>query len=396
MHGLDGSDILNVTTNREIQSLRAAISRTITTLITSPGLRQTRRTLNALPRRIGGRQAVVNYFHEPGDPYSELSAQLIAPLENAYNVSVRLWIVSAPGPAAAPELERLKALAVRDAALLARAHGLAWPHEAGMQGAQDGNALREKLGHYLSGMFAFEGEWYWSVDRFHFLEQRLREAGLCRNPQAPLIAPPRDVTLKGKAGSARGKTLDWFLSFRSPYTWISADRAKALADHYGATLRLRFVLPMVMRGLPVPAAKRFYITLDTKREAERQGIPFGTIVDPVGKPTERGLAVLHHAIAAGKGHAFARSFLSGAFAEGIDAGSDAGLRLMAERAGLVWRDAEAALADESWRKVAEANREELFDLGLWGVPSFRVDRNAGHWGQDRLWIIEQELQAIAP
>lgn len=396
MHGLDGSDILNVTTNREIQSLRAAISRTITTLITSPGLREVRRTLNALPRRIGGRQAVVNYFHEPGDPYSELAAQLIAPLENTYNVSVRPWIVSAPGPAAAPELERLKALAMRDAALLARAHGLAWPHEARLQGAQDGNALREKLGHYLSGMFAFEGEWYWSVDRFHFLERRLREAGLCRNPQAPLIAPPRDVTLKGQAGSARGKTLDWFLSFRSPYTWISADRAKVLADHYGATLRLRFVLPMVMRGLPVPAAKRFYITLDTKREAERLGIPFGTIIDPVGKPTERGLAVLHHAIAAGKGHAFARSFLSGAFAEGIDAGSDAGLRIMAERAGLMWRDAEAALADDSWRKVAEANREELFDLGLWGVPSFRVDRNAGHWGQDRLWVIERELQATAP
>ncbi len=335
----------------------------------------------------------MNYFHEPEDPYSQLAAQLIEPLKRIYNVEVKTWTVSAPGPAAAPELERLKALAARDAGILARAYGMAWPHAAQLPATQDGNALRQQLGHYLSGMFHFEGEWYWAVDRFHFLEQRLRDAGLCRDPQAPFIAPPREVTLKGKPGSAKGATLDWYLSFRSPYTWISADRAKALADHYGATLRLRFVLPMVMRGLPVPASKRFYITLDTKREAERLGIPFGTIVDPVGKPTERGLAVLHHAIAIGKGHAFARSFLSGAFAEGIDAGGDAGLRKMAERAGLTWREAEAALADDSWRKVAEANREELFDLGLWGVPSFRVNGNPGHWGQDRLWVIEQELQA---
>jgi 2-hydroxychromene-2-carboxylate isomerase len=44
--------------------------------------------------------------------------------------------------------------------------------------------------------------------------------------------------------------------------------------------------------------------------------------------------------------------------------------------------------------VAEANREELFGLGLWGVPSFRVNGNDAHWGQDRLWVIEQELQEI--
>ena len=54
----------------------------------------------------------------------------------------------------------------------------------------------------------------------------------------------------------------------------------------------------------------------------------------------------------------------------------------------------AALKDDSWRKVAEANREELFALGLWGVPSFRVNQNRPHWGQDRLWAIEQELQQV--
>jgi 2-hydroxychromene-2-carboxylate isomerase len=123
-------------------------------------------------------------------------------------------------------------------------------------------------------------------------------------------------------------------------------------------------------------------------------MPFGTIIDPVGKPTERGLAVLHQAIQAGKASAFAESFLKGVFAEGIDAGSNAGLNKLAERAGLDSAFVAKALKDESWRKVAEANREELFALGLWGVPSFRVNNNEAHWGQDRLWVIEQELQQV--
>jgi 2-hydroxychromene-2-carboxylate isomerase len=374
--------------------LRAALSRTITSILTSRGLRNLRRRWNGLGRAFGGK-AVVHYFHQPDDPYSQLAAQLLPALGDTYKVQVAAHIVSPPDKAAAPEYERLIKLGERDAKLLARAYGLKYPApDALPKDADSGDALRKKLGHYLSGMFFFEGEWYWGVDRLHFLEERLREARLLKKTGASLIAPVKEVTLSGARGGAKGATVDYFLSFRSPYTYLAAERVRKLAEHYGATLRLRFVLPMVMRGLPVPGAKRLYITLDTKREAERLGMPFGTIVDPVGKPTERGLAVLHHAIQAGKGSAFAESFLKGAFAEGIDAGSDAGLNKLAERAGLDRAFVAAALKDESWRQVAEANREELFALGLWGVPSFRVNNNEPHWGQDRLWVIEQELQQV--
>lgn len=44
---------------------------------------------------------------------------------------------------------------------------------------------------------------------------------------------------------------------------------------------------MIMRGLPVPRAKRLYIVRNTKREAEALGLPFGPIADPVGGPTAR-------------------------------------------------------------------------------------------------------------
>jgi len=53
----------------------------------------------------------------------------------------------------------------------------------------------------------------------------------------------------------------------------------------------------------------------------------------------------------------------------------------------------AALGDPSWREVAQANREDMLEHGLWGVPSFRVDDNPARWGQDRLWQVERDLIA---
>jgi 2-hydroxychromene-2-carboxylate isomerase len=155
-------------------------------------------------------------------------------------------------------------------------------------------------------------------------------------------------------------------------------------------VRLRYVLPMVMRGLPVPSEKRSYISQDAAREAFVRGIPFGRLNDPVGRPAERGLALIPFAEGAGKAQDYVLAFMHGVWAEGIDAGSERGLRTIVERAGLDWVAARAALKDEAWRVVAEQNREELFALGLWGVPSFRV-RDTAVWGQDRLWAIEEEL-----
>ena len=82
--------------------------------------------------------------------------------------------------------------------------------------------------------------------------------------------------------------------------------------------------------------------------------------------------------------------MHGVWAEGVDAGSDRGLRRIVERAGLDWGEARQAVADPAWRQTAEDNRAELLSLGLWGVPSLRVGDTAV-WGQDRLWAIQAAL-----
>jgi 2-hydroxychromene-2-carboxylate isomerase len=392
----------------------------------------------ATERRLAGRRPLVQFFHDPTDPYSHLCLQAIPKLMAAYAVDWRMACVSPPDAGAAPEAARLAAYARRDAALLAHAHGLSFPETAAdvapnatpaavrkladartpemfvtlartlgerlwnegpgetLSPAEakalfaEGDALRRRLGHYLGGTFYFEGEWCWGLDRLPYLEERLAFA----RTGDPVIARFDEGT--GAALSPPlGGEIHFFLSFRSPYTYIAAARTTALARRLGARLVLRPVLPMVMRGLPVPLAKQLYIVRDTKREAERWGLPFGDMCDPVGAGAERGLAVLHRAIATGRGEAFVESFLRGVFAEGVDAASDAGLAFVAERAGLTGADVSAALADQDWRAAAEANRAELFDLGLWGVPSFHVPGRPAWWGQDRLWAVEQELQTRA-
>jgi 2-hydroxychromene-2-carboxylate isomerase len=147
---------------------------------------------------------------------------------------------------------------------------------------------------------------------------------------------------------------------------------------------------MVMRGLPVPREKRIYISLDAAREAHVRGTPFGRLNDPVGRPVERGLALMPLAERQGKGQAYVLSFMHGVWAEGIDAGSDRGLRRIVERSGLSWAEARKALEDQSWRVTAEVHRQAMLNLGLWGVPSFHV-RDTAVWGQDRLWALQEAL-----
>lgn len=384
---------------------------------------------------------LVEYFHQAGDPYSHLMVQVLPEFCQRYDVELKTYIVSPPPDWAAPDRNRLETYARTDAERLANRAGLDFadpgkqPSNAQLaeanamflsaieegaflrraaniekrlwNGSSDTNGpepsrdvaqalaeavkRRDALGHYLGGTLYYGGEWYWGVDRLHYLESRLRELG-AGPPSDPIFAPPVSPSVNVQAPTTGRPELHWYLSFRSPYTGIVADRVKALADAYGAELKLRYVLPMVMRGMQVPRMKGFYIMSDTVREAERLGISFGNMFDPVGRPVERGYAILHRAIELGKGFEFARSFLSGVWAEGIDAGDDRGLKEIVERAGLSWTETKPLLGGDHWRADAESNQAEMFGHGIWGVPSFRVEDVAA-WGQDRLWVIEDALRA---
>jgi len=405
-------------------------------------------------RQATGTAHQVEYFHQLDDPYSHLSAQKLNELALAYDIEIIPHLIHPTGGKEQPYPEDLAAYARRDAAAVAPHYGLSFPGNAGMtpsdtdmelaarilvaaNGPQfveriaaindalwsgdrqtlerlaqefgtadkakadrqldEGTKRLKDLKHYSGATFFYAGEWFWGVDRLYHLETRLRERGASRNatPHAVAPRPPIDPGDRRDSGTI---TLEIFPSLRSPYTAIIFDRACALADQTGVNLVIRPVLPMVMRGVPATRNKGVYIFTDTKREADALGVAFGKIYDPIGEPVRRAYSLYPWAAERGKGRAFLSAFLQAAFAKGMRTDTDRGLGKVVQQAGLSWKEARQHLGSTRWIAEIEANQQAMTqELGLWGVPSFRLtgpgrEPDFSAWGQDRLWLVAAEIK----
>lgn len=242
-----------------------------------------------------------------------------------------------------------------------------------------------KAGHYQGAMFGYDGEWYWGLDRLHYLEEALaRDTG---KPVANVVAPRGSTTPQPL--SDKPLTCELWFSFRSPYSYLALEQIEGVLGD--VPLQLRPVLPMVSRGVPLPNVKRMYIVRDAKREADRLGIPFGEICDPIGTGVENCIAIAHWAEQRGKQLAFAKSAMRGIWSEARDMAEYVDLRHVVERAGLSWAEARQALGSEAATKWATANAADLAVIGLWGVPSLRCGDFVA-WGQDRLPMLAERLR----
>jgi len=422
-------------------------------LILSPGYQTFKRVVAEIKRRLTFKRHVVHVFLQIDDPYSYLLSHYLQIVADNYKVELRFYLSQALRSEFMPEPEMLTEYAARDARLLADELGVPFldkestpvvehrralldflgeEHDepdfvetfhtalsAYWRGDTEGAArliahskpdqsetnilisknqlLLRKLGHYSSAVMLYAGEWYWGVDRLAYLCTRLDKLGARsgREPVAELQSLSQAMQLNLPAavpGSSQDlPPMDMYHSFRSPYSYIALKRMFSIADAYGLKLQLKPILPMVMRGAPVPANKLLYIVKDAAREARRLGLPFGNFADPIGVGVERCMAVFYYAKSEGKERAFVLSAGSGIWAEGIDVATDEGMRVVTERCGLFWPDVVAAMADEGWREAVDANRDSLTELGLWGVPNIIVG-NAAVWGQDRDWLIARQIE----
>lgn len=407
-------------------------------------------------------EAALTYAFDLEDPWSYLGAQVLARLVEHYQVPFSILPISRPAQDVVPAGDLRDAYAVRDAQELAAYYDLEFP---GKKTADSGLALRaacglvrelpardrlvaaldfakgvwssdgkliaatlgrtgaestmavppllassyaelRKRGHYLGGMLSYRGIWYSAVDRVEALERAL--AADTGRPVANVLRV-RPEAERGPLRLATDKNrptlqLEVWFSFRSPYSYLALEQLEQAVAGSSIPVVLRPIAPMVERGHTLIAAKRNYLLQDAKRQADRLGVPFGEVCDPLGKGVEACLAISHHllrqAASPDEGYrallAFARSAMRGIWAEARDVAQYVDLRAVCERAGLPWAEASRWVAEEreAGAKLAAANAADLTAIGLWGVPTFRVG-DLWLWGQDRLPILTDRLRRHA-
>ena len=240
-------------------------------------------------------------------------------------------------------------------AALWREHVGAAPPADGAAGPRRSERAMRLRRLYDTPVAVVHGQWFFAHERLAQIEHRLDELGWRR----------------------RGDSVDYYFSFRSPYSYLSGPRAFALADEFDVEVVFRGVIPMAMRGQTVPVAKRLHTLRDVKREADRLGMPFGRVHDPIGDGALRCLLVAEHAADAGRVARVRAGRQPGDLGRGRRRrDATRGCGRCASAPGLDWDACAAALDDPAMRARVDANTERLGALGHWGVPGVRARRRA--------------------
>lgn len=205
-----------------------------------------------------------------------------------------------------------------------------------------------------------------------------------------------------------GDEIEFYFSYRSPYSFLAIDRFSSIIEKYQLTPRLRLIRPLMLRDEATLMSRPQmipYILRDFPREAERLGVSMHIPnPDPVVINPETGGAVEEQPymdMLFQLTYAAERAGVSFPFAVGAAravwsgdpwwnngslqrVGDGAGLDVSAVKAAPVSR--EELLA---WLRSNEADQQEHH----WGVPLF-VFRGEPFFGQDRLDALDWRLARL--
>lgn len=431
-------------------SLSTVLRASVASWLTSSARLNLQRAFAELSRKISRKPHTVQYFHRADDPYCQLMVQVLPDIASRFAIELKPLVVERLPANMYPDPARYEAYSIIDAGRLARLYGLGFTEDAvvpdrlavGMvnrflaskqsdpkffQIAEElgaalwrrdldtirrtcgladlGDAQLEAnqrqlsaLGHYASASLHYSGEFYVGIDRLDHLERRLNQLGLGDEEVNFEVHRLWRYGLENLQRSISGQSVEVFFSVRSPYSYVGLQLIDELARETGVKIVLRPVLPMLMRGMKVPPTKGRYILADTAREARLEGVEFGHICDPLGAATWRAMEVGFALMAdednggqPGQAFEFFKAFTKGVWAQGIDGTSDSGLAKILTNAGISNSWVLKPLDRETTTTKAEANRQEMFRHGSWGVPTFRAGGET-FWGQDRMWAIVEALK----
>ena len=211
--------------------------------------------------------------------------------------------------------------------------------------------------------------------------------------------------------STSAPTVDAYLSFRSPYSYLALTRMKEMATAGDVNWNVKFVTPLAIR-LPSyfernAPLQRPYLLRDTNRIAAYHGIPFrrpkpdpivqddNTLAISSDQPYIRRLTRLGSwATQHGHAYALAQEVMTMMWDGQVD-GWDTGNHLAhaVGRAGMNLAQMEQDIAKDPalFDALIERHESEQRAAGHWGVPLF-VFENEPFFGQDRMDILRWRLR----
>ncbi|MGB0834775.1 MAG: DsbA family protein [Psychrobium sp.] len=396
----------------------------IAALLTSRWLLQLKRFSYECYRKVFVRHHPVTFYYSCYDPYSHLTAQVLAELVMFFDVKLKIVIVGATNQIDEPAHINY---ALRDCQQLSKRYQLSdfsnseIPSQAAFNAANNlllsGELTLERLiaigqqlwcqpellnmkqhpaltthlalklkkntaqllakGHFQSAVLHYGHEWYWGLDRLSFLTQRLKELNACKMDNRLLDFGSENSQATNQI--RKSELIDVYISFRSPYSYIALCK---LARQPNLNINLKPILPMVMRGMELSQTKKMCILLDAARVAHASEIPFGKIRDPLGQGIHDCINLFYFANTKGKSLEMITELMTGIWSQGLDVNDRNVLKSVVEGLDLNWQQALDAMSANHGVHQAHVNSDDLAELGLWGVPSFKVGQTI-YWGQDR-------------
>jgi len=194
------------------------------------------------------------------------------------------------------------------------------------------------------------------------------------------------------------KTVDYFFTLTSPWTFLGSQRFVEIARRHGAEIRVKpvnygVIFPQT-GGLPLPKrapARQVYRLMELKRWQAHLGVELNT--HPKFFPAPDGDAA-HVVIAAeragGDPLALAHAILAAVWTQEKDITDPPTLIEIANATGHDGAALVAAAQGSAVQAAYEAQTQEALDRGVFGAPTY-IYQDELFWGQDRLDFLDRAL-----
>ena len=196
------------------------------------------------------------------------------------------------------------------------------------------------------------------------------------------------------------KTIDYYLTLISPWTYLGSARFEEMARRHGAEIRVKPVNYGVIfprtGGLPLPKRapeRQAYRLMELKRWPAYLDIPLNT--HPKHFPVPDGDAACMVIAAENSGGdplRLAHAFLRAVWVEDKDITDMATLAEIAQANGHDGERLTAAAQEPETRAAYEAQTEAAIARGVFGAPTY-IYQDELFWGQDRLDFLDRALAA---